>query len=145
MGYVPGQIQNRGLCYTGMLKIQQNLRVDSHLLGCICPVSGILIFSGVTGAVPDLKPANEMLSQCTMFSIKVSAITKKKQFYNICRVQKDLGKGRVGVFKRNFQHLLMYFFLGLNLSVGSAAGSVISQSLQQWPLKLPGFRRTEYF
>lgn len=80
------------------------------------------------GAVPDLNPANEMLSQYVVFPIKVSAVTKQKRFYKICRMQKDLGRGQVGIFQRNFQCFLMYFFSGLNLSVGSAPSSIISQS-----------------
>lgn len=37
------------------------------------------------GAVPDTNPASEMLSQCVAFSVQASAITKQKQFHNICR------------------------------------------------------------
>lgn len=83
------------------------------------------------GAVPDMNPASEMLSQCVAFSVQASAITTQKQFHNICRTQKDLGGGKIGIFQRNFYNFLMFFFSGLNLSVGSAPGSVISQSLQQ--------------
>lgn len=78
------------------------------------------------GAVPDLNPANEMSSQYVIFSIKVSAITKQKRLYDICRIQKDLGREQVGIFQRNFPHFLIYFFAGLNLSVGSAPDDVIS-------------------
>lgn len=73
MGYVLGRIRNRGFCYTGMLRIQRNLKVGPYLLGCIWAIPGILIFSGMMGAVPDLNPANEMLSQ----------YVKQKQFYNM--------------------------------------------------------------
>lgn len=111
-----------------MLRIKQSLKVGPYLPGCIWPVPGILIFSGMMGAVPDLNPPNKM-SQYVIFSIKVSTITK--QFENTCRIWKDLGVGQGGIFQRNFKCFLMYFFSGLNLSVGSAPCSVISRSLQQ--------------
>lgn len=79
------------------------------------------------GAVPDLNPANK-ISWYAVFPEKGNAfaMAKQEQFYSIGGIQKDLGRGHIGLFQRIFLHFLLCFLPGLNLSVGSAPGSVIS-------------------
>lgn len=117
------------LCYTSVLKAPGNLEVVPYFLGCIWSIPAISICSGVmvqcqTWIQRDVVPVWRIL--CTSLSHhQAEAVSQHMQ------KQKDLGGGQIGIFQRNFHHFPVFFFSGLNLSVGSTPGSVISQSLLQ--------------
>lgn len=117
------------LCYTPVLRAPGNLEVVPYFLGCIWSIPAISICSGVmvqcqTWIQRDVVPVWRIL--CTSLSHhQAEAVSQHMQ------KQKDLGGGQIGIFQRNFHHFPVFFFSGLNLSVGSTPGSVISQSLQQ--------------